>query len=108
MAFEVTPPANQDQATIEPVATIDGKEYNLKVQHIDYKHIPLQTLSLSAKAKVVRLNIEKKGNYIGYIEGAGDVADGFGVKTRARSVTLLDQASGDKALTSEMGTTFVR
>ncbi|MAZ27310.1 MAG: LmbE family protein [Cytophagaceae bacterium] len=73
LAFEVTPPANQDQATIEPVATIDGKEYNLKVQHIDYKHIPLQTLSLSAKAKVVRLNIEKKGNYIGYIEGAGDV-----------------------------------
>lgn len=71
--FDVTPPAEQDQGTIEPIATINGKDYDLKVQKIDYEHIPLLTLSLSAKAKVVRLNIEKKGNYIGYIEGAGDV-----------------------------------
>ncbi len=39
---------------------------------INYNHIPKQSVLLHSEAKVVRLNIKKAGNYIGYIKGAGD------------------------------------
>ena len=40
---------------------------------MDYDHIPFQTVLLPSESKVVRLNIQKRGENIGYIEGAGDV-----------------------------------
>ena len=39
---------------------------------INYNHIPKQSVLLNSEAKVVRLNIKKVGNKIGYIKGAGD------------------------------------
>ena len=39
---------------------------------INYDHIPKESVLLPAEAKVVRLNIEKLGQRIGYIVGAGD------------------------------------
>ncbi len=39
---------------------------------INYNHIPKQSVLLNSEAKIVRLNIKKAGNYIGYIKGAGD------------------------------------
>ena len=49
-----------------------GKTYTKELIKIDYAHIPLQSLFLPNKARVVRLDIARKGNYIGYIQGAGD------------------------------------
>ncbi|WP_274474630.1 PIG-L family deacetylase [Mangrovimonas aestuarii] len=71
--FEVTPPSKQNEAWIHPIVTIDGKDYSQQLIEIDYEHIPYQTVLLPNDSKVVRLNIVKKGNTIGYIEGAGDV-----------------------------------
>ena len=39
---------------------------------IDYSHIPKQSVLVDSEAKVVRLNIKKEGQQIGYIKGAGD------------------------------------
>ncbi|GAB2771970.1 PIG-L family deacetylase [Salinimicrobium soli] len=71
--FTVTAPKFQSTAVFKPVATVSGKEYSKQVVQLDYEHIPLQTLVLPAETKLVKLDIQKRGNLIGYIEGAGDV-----------------------------------
>ena len=47
-------------------------EINKELVTIDYDHVPTQTILLPSEAKVVRLNIQKAGENIGYIMGAGD------------------------------------
>jgi LmbE family N-acetylglucosaminyl deacetylase len=73
LAFEVKPPKNQAEGNLEVVATSDGKNYGKELLEINYAHIPKQTVLSDSKAKLVRLNIRKVGNRIGYIKGAGDV-----------------------------------
>lgn len=72
ISFSVTPPANQNEGVITPKITIGSTTYDKELVKIDYSHIPLQSLFLPAQAKVVRLDIERRGDYIGYIQGAGD------------------------------------
>lgn len=73
-SFMITPPAkSQENALFEPVVEVDGEIYSKEIIQLDYEHIPLQTLVLEAGTKLVKLNIEKRGNLIGYIQGAGDV-----------------------------------
>ena len=71
--FMVTPPANQSEGLLTSVATVDGKTYSKELVEINYSHIPKQSVLLNSEAKIVRLNIHKNGNFIGYIAGAGDV-----------------------------------
>jgi hypothetical protein len=71
--FEVTPPANQSEGLISPIVEIGDKKYTNELLEIDYDHIPFQSVIMPSEARVVRLNIEKKGQIIGYIQGAGDV-----------------------------------
>ncbi len=70
--FEITPPENQDEIYLKPVAKVNGKEYSDELIKIEYEHIPQQNLVLPAKLKLARLQIDKKGEQIGYIKGAGD------------------------------------
>jgi len=71
--FKVTPPNSQSEGIISPSAMIHKNTYNDEVVDIDYNHIPNQTVILPAETKVVKLDIIKKGQHIGYIEGAGDI-----------------------------------
>ncbi len=73
VVFTVIPPKNQSEGFITPMVNINGKFYADERIEIDYAHIPFQTVLMPSQSKVVRLNIEKRGNNIGYIEGAGDV-----------------------------------
>lgn len=70
--FLVTPPKNQSEGTIEVIASSEGKNYTKELLEINYNHIPKQSVLLNSVAKIVRLNIKKEGNKIGYIKGAGD------------------------------------
>lgn len=70
--FEVKPPVDQSISSFSPTAIVEKKEYSDEVVQIDYEHIPLQTLVLPNRMKIVRLQIEKRGELIGYIAGAGD------------------------------------
>lgn len=72
LKFTITPPKNATEGILQPIINIDGTDISTKVVTIDYDHIPLQTLVLPSKNKLVRLDIAKKGDYIGYIAGAGD------------------------------------
>lgn len=72
VTFQITPPANENVATIKPLVRINGDAYSGALIEIAYDHIPTQTVLIPSEAKVVRLNIEKAGDHIGYIAGAGD------------------------------------
>jgi len=72
VVFTVTPPSEENEGYIIPKVTSKGNDYTSEMVQIDYNHIPLQTLFLPAQAKVIRLDIKKEGNKIGYIQGAGD------------------------------------
>lgn len=70
--FEVVPPGSESTGTLTPVISTNGKEYTQELIDIDYQHIPRQRVLLPSSAKVVRLDINKAGENIGYIMGAGD------------------------------------
>lgn len=70
--FTVTPPSGDSEGFITPSVIRNREVYSKELVQIDYPHIPLQSLFLPNTAKVVRLDIERKGDYIGYIQGAGD------------------------------------
>ncbi len=70
--FTVTPPENQSEGYIEPLAVVGDRFYSKELVTLDYDHIPYQSVLLPSKAKVARLNIKKKGEHIGYVNGAGD------------------------------------
>lgn len=70
--FAVFPPENESVGKIKVTAVANGKEYTKELVEINYNHIPKQSVLLNSEAKVVRLNIKKVGNKIGYIKGAGD------------------------------------
>ncbi|CAM1333213.1 PIG-L family deacetylase [Tenacibaculum aestuariivivum] len=72
VGFKITPPKNQSQGVLKPIATINGKEYNKELVEINYNHIPKQSILLPSEAKIVHLNIKKRGEKIAYIQGSGD------------------------------------
>jgi LmbE family N-acetylglucosaminyl deacetylase len=72
LIFTVTPPSFESEAILAPEVLINGKNINKELVNITYDHIPSQTVLMPAKSKIVRLDIEKAGEHIGYIMGAGD------------------------------------
>lgn len=72
VTFKVTPPDLDSEGKISPIVTIANKSYDKELVEIGYQHIPKQSILLPSEAKVVRMNIQKSGEHIGYIVGAGD------------------------------------
>lgn len=70
--FKITPPEQENEGIISPVIRIGKEVITQQLITIAYDHIPTQSVLLPSEAKVVRLNIEKTGQNIGYIVGAGD------------------------------------
>jgi LmbE family N-acetylglucosaminyl deacetylase len=70
--FSVKPPNENGEGTLRAIVSIDGRDYSLERVRISYPHIGVQTLMPPAQAKLVRADIRKKGDRIGYIPGAGD------------------------------------
>ena len=70
--FEVTPPNEENEGILTPSIRINAETISKELVTIDYDHIPKQSILLPSDVKVVRLNIHKSGQHIGYIVGAGD------------------------------------
>jgi hypothetical protein len=70
--FSIKPPDQNSEGTLRAIVSIDGRGYSLERVRISYPHIGVQTLMPPAQAKLVRADIRKKGDRIGYIPGAGD------------------------------------
>ncbi|MGE5944060.1 MAG: LmbE family protein, partial [Flavobacteriales bacterium] len=71
--FTIIPPKNQSEGYIKPIIHVNDKTYTKELIGIDYDHIPYQTVLEPSESKIVRLDIQKKGENIAYIAGAGDV-----------------------------------
>ena len=72
LQFTVTPPKEQSEGYLNVLAQMGDQFFEKELVTIDYDHIPFQRVLLPSEAKIVRIDIEKKGEHIGYIEGAGD------------------------------------
>jgi hypothetical protein len=72
VVFTVTPPKQQSEGKIRPFIRMGDQFYDKELITIDYDHIPYQRVLMPSEAKVVRIDLEKEGESIGYIEGAGD------------------------------------
>jgi LmbE family N-acetylglucosaminyl deacetylase len=70
--FSVKPPNQNSEGTLRAIVSIDGRDYSLGRVRISYPHIGVQTLMPPAEARLVRADIRKKGDRVGYIPGAGD------------------------------------
>jgi LmbE family N-acetylglucosaminyl deacetylase len=70
--FTVKPPDQNSEGALRAVVSIDGRDYSFERVRISYPHIGVQTLMPPAEVKIVRADIRKKGDRIGYIPGAGD------------------------------------
>ena len=72
IVFTVIPPKNESEGFVSPMVHVGERIYTRELVEIDYDHLPHQTVLLPSESKIARLNIEKRGENIGYIEGAGD------------------------------------
>lgn len=89
--FQLFPSEEQSEGEVRPVVTINGKDYSKEVLFIQYDHIPTQTVLRDAAAKVVKIDIKKAGDRIGYYMGAGDDIPAS-LKQIGYNVTLLEDS----------------
>ena len=89
LQFTVTPPSGWSEGQLRAVVSTGGKDYSFAREVIDYPHIGSHTLMPAAEAKLVRADIRKRGELIGYVPGAGDEIPqcleqiGYNIKTLA-------------------------
>lgn len=70
--FTVIPPAGQTTSQATFTAAVNGKSYDRSLIEIDHAHIPMQTYMPKAEAKLVRVNVNKVIDNVGYVMGPGD------------------------------------
>ncbi|MFD0861800.1 PIG-L family deacetylase [Sungkyunkwania multivorans] len=95
VVFTVTPPKDQSEGLISPIVKVGDRTYTKELVEIDYDHIPFQSVLLPSEAKVVRLDIQKSGEHIGYIVGAGDSVP-ESLKQIGYHVTIIDPKEIDE------------
>ncbi|HEX8171929.1 MAG TPA: PIG-L family deacetylase [Thermoanaerobaculia bacterium] len=96
ITFNVTPPAGESTGkAVAEVELANGKHVSLAVTDIDYPHIPAQRVFSESGAKLVRANIARRGEKIGYVMGSGDNVPDI-LRQAGYDVTLLSDADLDR------------
>jgi LmbE family N-acetylglucosaminyl deacetylase len=92
VTFRVTPPKSEQTAALAAeVELAGGKKLLIGLNNIEYPHIPYQRVFGDSVAKLVRVDVAKRGSRIGYVMGSGDdVAEGL--RQVGYDVTLLSDA----------------
>lgn len=70
--FLLIQPKYSTNDKLEISAIVDGEEYTKGIKEIKYDHIPVQTWFPEAEAKLIKVDVKKTFNTVGYIQGAGD------------------------------------
>ena len=71
--FQLTPPTGQSDGKITPIfETSAGQSFTNGLTLIEYDHIPTQTILSDPTARVVKIDLQRRGDRVGYIMGAGD------------------------------------
>lgn len=89
VAFSVLPPAGSQEAYIGVEASYNGVTYDRGLKVLDYDHIPIQTIFPKSNTKVVRVDIQRTSQYVGYIMGSGDAIP-ESLEQVGYNVTILD------------------
>lgn len=71
-SFNIYPSSSAMTGEVKLLAVVNKDTVDSGVLTINYDHIPAQTLFPEASVKVVKLDLKKQGEKIGYIMGAGD------------------------------------
>jgi len=90
--FEVKPGQSALSGQLTAELNTDGATWSKAMRSIQYDHIPTTTWFPEAAINLVRLQVEKAGNKIGYIPGAGDLIP-ESLKQLGYEVTLLNPGS---------------
>ena len=98
-SFEVTPPDDAGDAVFLAQADVGGTDFSRALVTITHPHIKQQVYFPESTLKMVKLDVELRGDTIGYIMGSGDeVADGL--RHLGYDVTLL---SDDELESGDLG-----
>ena len=96
-SFQVTPPEVAGEAVFIAEAVVGDRRFSRALVTISHPHIKQQVYFPESTLKVVKLDVERRGDTIGYIMGSGDeVAEGL--RHLGYDVSLLsddDLESGD-------------
>ena len=95
VTFNITPPSSQNESTAKIILNINGKEYSKELVEISYPHIKPEVYFPESEVKLVRLDIKKFADNIGYIMGSGDEIPNC-LRNMGYKVTLLDNAALDE------------
>ncbi|MGH9901177.1 MAG: hypothetical protein ACRD68_04975, partial [Pyrinomonadaceae bacterium] len=95
--FEVTPPPGESAGTlVAEFETTQGRRLSRGVVTIDHPHVPIQTIFPPAEAKLVRVDLRRRGERVGYVMGAGDEIP-EALRQAGYDVTLLSDNDLDGA-----------
>lgn len=72
VSFSVIPAPGEIKSEVKAVANVNGRRYDYSLRNIQYDHIPTQTLLPKAEEELLKIDLKKNGNVIGYVKGAGD------------------------------------
>jgi len=72
VSFTVTPPGRAGEVFLTAEAEIGGEILDRALVEISYPHIHRQVYFPESRIKVVKLDVRRLGNRLGYIMGAGD------------------------------------
>ncbi len=96
ISFSVTPPEGTGEAFLTAEAEIGGLTTDRALVEISYPHIHRQVYFPKSRLKVVKLNVRRLGNRLGYIMGAGDevaaALRGLGYEVVELSDEMLEDA----------------
>ncbi len=67
------PTAKAEDGVITAQVVSEDMKYNMALSTIEHDHIPTQLYFPKSEAKLVHIDLQRKGKLVGYIEGAGDV-----------------------------------
>jgi LmbE family N-acetylglucosaminyl deacetylase len=70
--FSLRPPGGGDEGDIQARLESDGQSFSKSLISIEYEHIPTQSVLLPARSRAVRVDLQKAGDRVAYIMGAGD------------------------------------
>lgn len=93
LEFTVTPPDGQftGEMRVQVIDDETGKQYELTYHDLNYDHIPQMRVLEPATFKVVKLDVKKTGEKVGYIMGAGDEIP-EALRAIGYDVTILEDA----------------
>ncbi len=92
ISFNITPPKNQSEVSAKIVMNVNGKDYSKGLVEISYPHIPHEVYFPESEVKLVRLDIKKYAENIGYLMGSGDDIPNC-LRDMGYKVTMLDNSS---------------